>query len=598
MKLPSTALLLALLASKGYTKVLEASIDAGTLQGGLCSNATSSQFLGVPYAIPPVGSLRWETPLKYNGTFEGGTRNATVYAPVCWQFGSGGATSDPGPYSEDCLYLDVWVPEGASNTTANLPVKVWIYGGSNTGGSIKNVQYNGCDLAQDGAIVVAIAYRLGPLGFLALDSAGIAGNFGIQDIILGLQWVQDNIAKFGGDKSKVLLFGQSAGAWDTWIVSTLPSAPSLMRGVALHSGAGVDFQTNASAQLAGSLYATTANCSVTDVSTIGACLRKKSPQQLNTILLSRGSPQLKGFTVINPTIEPFVDGKLIPVQPSEAGVQVPAVFSTTSAEGTSFVIDIVPSPENVTEGVLDTFLSHEFGPLIDKVLAQYPLSDFSSETFPEFYRASQIITDYAWKCPAYRGLLKAAEKGIPAWTYIFDHRASCIFANGFSTQAVALLGPTHAFDIPFFFAHTDDLPLPNGTCSLDSEEKQTSNTLVDSFTSLAANGNVSTSQFNWPTFTNQSYQGLYIGQNSTQVTSLLANYSICEFWDQINSLILTAAETNATNITAEIPTNPTITQTAIPTTSKPSEGMRALEAMGKLSIIVAVFVGYLLIDVI
>jgi carboxylesterase type B len=96
------------------------------------------------------------------------------------------------------LYLDIWVPP---NTTrwSSLPVKVWIYGGSNVAGSISDALYDGCNLAQDGTLLVSINYRLGPLGFMALESAGIGGNFGIQDILLGLRWIQSNIAAFGGD---------------------------------------------------------------------------------------------------------------------------------------------------------------------------------------------------------------------------------------------------------------------------------------------------------------------------------------------------------------------------------------------------------------
>jgi len=96
------------------------------------------------------------------------------------------------------LYLDIWVPPNATHWSS-LPVKVWIYGGSNVAGGISDALYDGCSLAQDGTLLVSINYRLGPLGFMALKSAGIGGNFGIQDILLGLRWIQSNIAAFGGD---------------------------------------------------------------------------------------------------------------------------------------------------------------------------------------------------------------------------------------------------------------------------------------------------------------------------------------------------------------------------------------------------------------
>lgn len=96
------------------------------------------------------------------------------------------------------MYLDVWVPENATSTSG-LPVKVWIYGGGQQGGGIQNPMYDGCNLAAHDTLLVSISYRLGPIGYLTLDSAGIGGNFGIQDLVLGLEWVQSNIAAFGGD---------------------------------------------------------------------------------------------------------------------------------------------------------------------------------------------------------------------------------------------------------------------------------------------------------------------------------------------------------------------------------------------------------------
>jgi para-nitrobenzyl esterase len=96
------------------------------------------------------------------------------------------------------LYLDIWAPSTATKHS-NLPVKVWVYGGSDTEGSISDPLYDGCNTAEAGAILVSINYRLGPLGFMALETAGIYGNQGIQDVIVGLEWVQDNIAAFGGD---------------------------------------------------------------------------------------------------------------------------------------------------------------------------------------------------------------------------------------------------------------------------------------------------------------------------------------------------------------------------------------------------------------
>ncbi|KAK6511627.1 hypothetical protein TWF481_000536 [Arthrobotrys musiformis] len=603
MKVQSFTLPLLSFVFQSRAAILETQLSGGTVRGEFCEGSDSStQFLGVPYATPPVGALRWEAPLPYNTTYklEGGIFNATRRPLVCHQFSTSNVGGDSGPYDEDCLFLNIWVPNSADGEDSpSLPVKVWIHGGANTGGGINNIQYNGCKLSDEGSIVVNIAYRLGPLGFLALESAGIAGNFGIQDILLGLQWVQDNIAKFGGDKDKVLLFGQSAGAWDTWVVSSLPSAPSLINAVALESGGGVDFQTNFSAQLAGAAFAKNANCSTTDAT----CLRNLSPEELGGVLSLPGSPAQSGFTMIRPSLQPFVDGKVIPVQPSSVGSRVPAVFSSTSEEGTLFVFLSNPDPTKLGVEEFDIFLRGEFGPLVDEINSRYPISDFEAFPMPGFSRASQIITDYGWKCPAYRGLTKTAENGVPAWTYIFDHANTCPFMTGIPTPILTLLGSSHGFDIPYSFAHTDELPLPGGNCSLNEEEKRTSGIIVDAWTSLANTGNASTSQFEWPTFTNESYTGLYIGRNSTEVRSLALDYSICGFWNQISDILFKAANKNATNVTDEIPTSPTITDVpnltpsptetdSAPTESQPSKGSKV--DIGLFSIAVAVAVGCLL----
>ncbi|KAK6510643.1 hypothetical protein TWF506_009746 [Arthrobotrys conoides] len=606
MKLQTLMFWLPLIASQSDASILEVQLTSGTVQGGFCSGSDSStQFLGIPYATPPVGQLRWEAPLPFNTTFKlvNGVFNATRRPAVCHQFGTNDIGADAGPYDEDCLFLNIWVPTGADEQAPpNLPVKVWVHGGANTGGGITNPQYNGCKLSEEGAIVVNIAYRLGPLGFLALESAGIGGNFGIQDILLGLQWIQDNIGKFGGDKDKVLLFGQSAGAWNTWIISTLPEAPNLMRAVALESGGGVDFQNKFSAQLGGAAFAKNANCSATDA----ACLRRLTPQELSEILYLPGSPTLSGFTMIRPNIQPFVDGKIIPVQPSQVGSRVPAVFSSTSEEGAFFVFLTNSDPTEVNEEEFNIFLRSEFGPLVDEINSRYPISDFESFRMPGFSRAAQIITDYGWKCPAFRGLAKTAEMGVPAWTYIFDHVSTCPFTPGVPSFVLDIMGSAHGFDIPYSFAHTDGLPLPGGNCSFNEEEKRTSDIIINAWTSLAATGNASTSQFGWPTFTNESYQGLYIGRNSTEITSLASDYSICGFWNQISIILLEAANKNATNVIDEIPINATITDISItspsptgtgsliPTQSQPNKG--PVIDISILSIILAVTVGCFLVE--
>lgn len=151
---------------------------------------------------------------------------------------------------------------------------MWIHGGGNTAGSMSNPTYNGCNLATD-SVVVSVNYRLGPLGFLALESFGIGGNFGIQDQLLALSWVKTHIQAFGGDpvgraielgtwtnntQSKIVLFGQSAGALDVYVIASLPQAPSLIRGAIAQSGGGAGLPSKAAVDVFATKYAASLNC--------------------------------------------------------------------------------------------------------------------------------------------------------------------------------------------------------------------------------------------------------------------------------------------------------------------------------------------------
>jgi carboxylesterase type B len=137
------------------------------------------------------------------------------------------------------LLLDIYAPSNTTSSSA-LPVKVFLYGENNSGGSISDPEYLGCNSAKD-AIIVTVNCRLGPLGFLSLLSAGFSGNYGIQDQLLALQWIQNNIQFFSGDPKKVLRFGQSTGVTNTYILSTLLQALSLFSAAAAKSVAGLVF---------------------------------------------------------------------------------------------------------------------------------------------------------------------------------------------------------------------------------------------------------------------------------------------------------------------------------------------------------------------
>jgi para-nitrobenzyl esterase len=191
-------------------------LDSGPVTGGQEKVAGQDiwTFKGIPYAAPPVGALRWQPPQPVT-PWEDAVA-CTEFGPACPQPAMfEGFSLSAGVTAEDCLNLNVWSP--AESAGQKLPVMVWIHGGSFETGSGAMQIYDGGNLAAEGVVVVTINYRLGPLGFLshpALSAdadSGVSGNYGLLDQIAALQWVQRNIAGFGGDPSNVTVFGESAG---------------------------------------------------------------------------------------------------------------------------------------------------------------------------------------------------------------------------------------------------------------------------------------------------------------------------------------------------------------------------------------------------
>jgi para-nitrobenzyl esterase len=213
------------------------SVTGGQIEGRRLDGVTS--FKGVPFAAPPVGNLRWQTPQPVRPW--SGIEKAGHFAPSCVQ-DSGFLAQHygaPATVSEDCLYLNVWTP--ARSAGEKLPVMVWIYGGAFSGGATSNPMLDGTHFAQRGVVLVSITYRTGVLGFLAhpdlsREQGGRSGNYGILDMIQGLEWVKANIASFGGDPAKVTLFGQSSGSQAVSMLVASPAAHGLFERVIGESG--------------------------------------------------------------------------------------------------------------------------------------------------------------------------------------------------------------------------------------------------------------------------------------------------------------------------------------------------------------------------
>jgi para-nitrobenzyl esterase len=212
----------------------------GEVAGKLILGGSQSAFLGLPYAAPPVGQLRWKAP-QPPAAWKG-VRDATMFGGRCEQYHiwNDYIFLDSGP-TEDCLYLNVYVP-AAAKRTSRLPVMVWIHGGGFIAGAGSEPRYTNSALVPKGVVLVTINYRLGIFGFLASEdlakeAGGHAGNYGLMDMVAALRWVRANIGAFGGDAGNVTIFGESAGSFAVNALTAAPDARGLFHKVIGESGA-------------------------------------------------------------------------------------------------------------------------------------------------------------------------------------------------------------------------------------------------------------------------------------------------------------------------------------------------------------------------
>ena len=351
--------LLTLVLGPGAALATAVHVESGAIQG-VDANGLSI-YRGVPYATPPVGELRWRGPQPAKPWK--GVRKVTAFAPACMQTGVSMPGETPPTISEDCLYLNIWTP--ARRARERLPVIVWIHGGGYSTGSASMPLYWGDKLAHRGVIVVTIAYRLGPLGWLAhpeLTRESVhqsSGNYGLMDQLAALQWIQRNIEAFGGDPTRVTIAGQSAGAMAVSELMASPRARGLFQRAIAESGGlfepiklAPDYLL-ANAEVVGEKYLTSLG-----VSSI-AELRKLPASQL--LGGNAGS-------VTHPVIEPYV----LPAAPYEvfaSGRQndVPVLIGSNTEEARAMV-DV----SKVKAATFAAYLTAALGPLPPALVAAYP----------------------------------------------------------------------------------------------------------------------------------------------------------------------------------------------------------------------------------
>jgi len=343
--------------------------EGGLVQGKAEGDLTI--FKGIPFAAPPVGDLRWKAPQPVQPW--SGVKETKEYAPACMQ--NSAANPRIGlpaiKVSEDCLYLNIWTP--AKSAGEKLPVMVWIYGGGFSAGSTSYALYDGMNLANKGVIVVSIAYRVGPFGFLAHPGLTaesphhVSGNYGLEDQIAGLKWVKDNIAAFGGDPNKVTIFGESAGGISVSMLAASPLAKGLFEGAISESGgsfgpvnsppaAGENVQPMKDAEKAGEAFAEKLGAkTVADLRKISAAdIQKSSGGRLGT-----SWPVMDGYVIPGDQYKLYERGRYN---------DVPVLIGTNSDEGALFVF-------KTTADQYKKSTEERYGPYAESLLKVYPATN-------------------------------------------------------------------------------------------------------------------------------------------------------------------------------------------------------------------------------
>ncbi|MFJ4860475.1 carboxylesterase/lipase family protein [Streptomyces sp. NPDC088748] len=385
-------------------------------QGGLRgqSHDGAQEFLGVPYAAPPVGAARLRAPAPPPRW--PGVRDATRQAPACLQFSPFGL-SDPAAVSEDCLYLDVYRPRTA-RPGDRLPVIVWMHGGAYSQGT--GTQFGGRTMADlTRSVVVSINYRLGQLGYLALPELGRenalrSGSFGLMDQLAALRWTRENIGAFGGNPGSVTISGQSAGSGSVCALLAAPPAAGLFHRAVLQSGPCTLLGTpdRADAEAQARAFAARAGCSA--AAEPAACLRAVP------------GPALVEAARTLPTRGPASGDGLLPVAPvqaigSGAWNKVPVLIGSTRAEARFFVALTQPqlTAEQYTAQVLAGY-----GAAGPEVLARYPVAAHGSP----YLALSAVMTDSTFACHTqWTAQLFAAQ--VPTYVYEFDDPRSPTLAG-------------------------------------------------------------------------------------------------------------------------------------------------------------------------
>jgi para-nitrobenzyl esterase len=448
-------------------------------------------YKGIPFAAPPVGDLRWRPPAPVAPWT--GTRKTDAFAPACMQTGVSMPGETPPAVSEDCLYLNIWTP--ARSVHEHLPVIVWIYGGGYINGSASMPLYWGDHLAHKGVIVVTIAYRLGPLGFLAHPELTresphhSSGNYGLMDQIAALEWIQKDIAAFGGDPKDVTIAGQSSGSMSVSMLMASPLAKGLFQRAIGESGGLFE-----PLQLAPKFLLANAD---RDGEKYAVSLGATSLQELRSLPAARLTGD--GGGIVHAVIEPYV----LPVSPYEAfasGRQndVPLLIGSNADEARSLT-----DASHIKAATFNSDIEHSFGQLPPPLIAAYPHA--TDEEARQARLGFERDLRFGWDMWAW-ARLQAATGQKPVYYYSFRQQPP--FPAGSLYEG---WGASHFAELWYVFDHLNQEPW-----RWTKADRRVAKEMSSYWVNFAKSGNPNGPSLPvWPRFTTADSNVLYIGDPTT-----------------------------------------------------------------------------------
>ncbi|MGR6964091.1 carboxylesterase/lipase family protein [Geodermatophilus sp. URMC 61] len=473
-------------------------------------------YLGIPYAAPPVGELRWsppQPPAPWDGV-----RPADAYGNRCPATES---TNGPRSETEDCLFVNVQRPAGTTPED-RLPVYVFIHGGGLVNGS-SNQADMAAIVAATGIVGVTMNYRLGLLGFLGHPELtarqGESGNYGLMDQQAALRWVQENIAAFGGDPARVTIGGESAGGWSVCTHLVAPGSRGLFAGAMIQSGS-CPSRSQDAADATGQVVAQAVGCS--PFASAVACLRGKPVGEL--------------IDAPTPLVPPVAGTPFLPTDPRVAVgtgdlARVPVVVGATLHEGRTFAAgNIGWTREQYETWIRDSFAEHA-----DAVLSRYPWPA-DADQFTPAYLSGAILTDAGLAfgiggCPN-RALTRDLAAHVPTWAYEFAARTG----PGLQPIPGYEWGAGHAAELAYLFPSFDNgVPIAP---TFDAGEQQLAAEMKQYWAAFVQRGDPGVpGQAAWPSYdAEQVVLSLQPAGGSTAVPdAALAEEHQCAFWDPLTA---------------------------------------------------------------